>query len=495
MKPSRRLRPGPLTLLCAAVIGSWGGAAHAQSLLELYESARGYDASYLSAKLQYDASLASAEQGKAGMRPSANLSAGLSYTDQNLSANSSATAAQAAALQASNRGFQTQSLSASASQPLYRPANRAAYDQALQRAELAKVQLEAAEQELILRTSQAYFDVLAAQDNLTAVQAQRTAVAEQLAAAKRRFEVGTSTIVDTRQAQAAFDRIQAAQIQAENDLAVRRLALDQLVGRAGTRPLPLSTPVLLPAIEGDVNRWVQDAQTQHPSVRGAQTNLEIARLEVVRAQAGHKPTLDATASQSFSQTPNGTASSTVTKRASATVVGLSFNLPLFAGYATENRIKETRFRNPTPARCLASASTSSGVKVTLRIGFSLENPQYLQLFTHSFDKYNGANKRIVFPKFLRVSTLARSANSSSRMDPNIHSSKLSTALDLAKGNPSSGSPGVPLIRPENLSMGSWLKPSAILSPTPPQIPCGPLPLPVETPAPSPQDPPPPQSPC
>jgi outer membrane protein len=237
----------------------------------------------------------------------------------------------------------------------------------LQRAELAKAQLEAAEQELILRTSQAYFDVLAAQDNLTAVQAQRTAVAEQLAAAKRRFEVGTSTIVDTRQAQAAFDRIQAAQIQAENDLAVRRLALDQLVGRTGTRPLPLSTPVLLPAIEGDVNRWVQDAQAQHPSVRGAQTNLEIARLEVVRAQAGHKPTLDATASQNFSQTPSGTSSSTVTKRASATVVGLSFNLPLFAGYATENRIKETLALGDKASSDLESAKRT--VAQTTRAAF------------------------------------------------------------------------------------------------------------------------------
>ena len=367
MKPSRRLRPMPLALLCATLIASWGPAAQAQSLLELYESARGYDAGYLSAKLQFEASLASAEQGKAGMRPSANLSAGVTYTDQNLSANSSATAAQAAALQASNRGFQTQSLSASASQPLYRPANRAAYDQAVQRLELAKAQLEVAEQELILRTSQAYFDVLAAQDNLTAVQAQRTAVSEQLAAAKRRFEVGTSTIVDTRQAQAAFDRIQAAQIQAENDLQVRRLALDQLVGRAGTRPLPLSTPVLLPVIEGDVNRWVQDAQTQHPSVRGAQTNLEIARLEVVRAQAGHKPTLDATATQSFSQTPNGTASSTVTKRASATVVGLSFNLPLFAGYATENRIKETLALGEKASSDLESAKRT--VAQTTRAAF------------------------------------------------------------------------------------------------------------------------------
>jgi outer membrane protein len=357
----------PLALLCATLIASWGPAAQAQSLIELYESARGYDAGYLSAKLQFEASLASAEQGKAGMRPSANLSAGVTYTDQNLSANSSANATQAAALQASNRGFQTQSLSASASQPLYRPANRAAYDQAVQRLELAKAQLEVAEQELILRTSQAYFDVLAAQDNLTAVQAQRTAVSEQLAAAKRRFEVGTSTIVDTRQAQAAFDRIQAAQIQAENDLQVRRLALDQLVGRAGTRPLPLSTPVLLPVIEGDVNRWVQDAQTQHPSVRGAQTNLEIARLEVVRAQAGHKPTLDATATQSFSQTPNGTASSTVTKRASATVVGLSFNLPLFAGYATENRIKETLALGEKASSDLESAKRT--VAQTTRAAF------------------------------------------------------------------------------------------------------------------------------
>jgi outer membrane protein len=148
---------------------------------------------------------------------------------------------------------------------------------------------------------------------------------------------------------------------------VRRLALDQLVGRAGTRPLPLSTPVLLPAIEGDVNRWVQDAQTQHPSVRGAQTNLEIARLEVVRAQAGHKPTLDATASQSFSQTPSGTSSSTVTKRASATVVGLSFNLPLFAGYATENRIKETLALGDKASSDLESAKRT--VSQTTRAAF------------------------------------------------------------------------------------------------------------------------------
>ncbi len=317
-----------LSLGLSLWLGCWS-MGHAQSLVELYQAARDFDAAFQSARLQYEANLALAEQGKAVMRSTANLTAGLNYNQQD---------SNAAALR---RNYDTQTVTASASHPLYRPANQAAYDQALKRVDAAKAQLEVAEQELILRTSQTYFDVLAAQDNLLAVQAQRTAVAEQLASAKRRFEVGTATIVDTRQAQATFDRIEAARIQAENDLAVRRLALDQLVGRSGTQPLALATPVRLMLVEGDVNRWVEQAQTRHPNVRSAQTTLEIAELEVLRAQAGHKPTLDATASQTITHTPRGNASSGTVNRVSSTAIGLSFNLPLFAGYATQNRIKET----------------------------------------------------------------------------------------------------------------------------------------------------------
>ncbi len=316
-------------LLVGTAMMLGGSGACAQSLMELYEAARDYDAAFQSARLQYEANLARAEQGKAGMRTAANLSAGLSYTDQDGSPSSL------------KRQFETRTMTASASHPLYRPANQAAFDQAIKQVESAKAQLEVAEQELILRTSQAYFDVLGAQDNLLAVQAQRNAVSEQLASAKRRFEVGTATIVDTRQAQAAFDRIEASRIQAENDLAVKRLALDQLVGRTGTRPLSLAAPVRLAPVQGDVGRWVDEAQTAHPNVRSAKTNLDIAELEVLRAQAGHKPTLDATASQSLTETPRGNASSSAVKRGNSTTIGLSFNLPLFAGYATQNRIRET----------------------------------------------------------------------------------------------------------------------------------------------------------
>ena len=112
--------------------------------------------------------------------------------------------------------------------------------------EAAEAQLEAASQELVVRSAQAYFDVLAAQDSLAFVQAQKAAVSEQLASAKRNFEVGTATITDTREAQARFDQTVAQEIAADNELRVKRLALDQLVGQTGVAPRGLVLPVALP---------------------------------------------------------------------------------------------------------------------------------------------------------------------------------------------------------------------------------------------------------
>ena len=139
----------------------------------------------------------------------------------------------------------------------------------------------------MVRTAQAYFDVLAAQDTLTFVQAQKAAVAEQLAAAKRNFEVGTSTVTDSREAQAKYDLVLAQEIAASNDLRVKKLALDLLVGRTGASPKPLAAPVALPAVQpADPEPWVTEAQRQHPLVRQADKALEIAEIEIRKAQAG-----------------------------------------------------------------------------------------------------------------------------------------------------------------------------------------------------------------
>jgi len=319
----------PLTLAVGAALAL---PVRAQSLIELYDAARGYDAAYQSAKSQYEANLSRADQAKAGLLPSVNLSAGASTNRIDFQDPAGVP----------SRNFDNQSAAISATQPLYRSANYASYEQGQKQIELAQAQLQAAEQDLIVRVSQAYFDVLAAQDSLTFVQAQKAAVAEQLASAKRNFEVGTATITDTREAQARYDLVTAQEIAADNDLRVKKLALNQLVGKADTTPYPLAPAATLPPLlPEDVNAWVQQALDQHPTIRQARLAVEVATLETDKAKAGHKPTLDLTASYSVNRNVGGTAISSTDSRYSLGSVGVQFNMPLFAGFATQNRVKET----------------------------------------------------------------------------------------------------------------------------------------------------------
>ncbi|MES2949058.1 MAG: TolC family outer membrane protein [Pseudomonadota bacterium] len=320
-----KLRLLPLMLALGATLSF---SAQAQSLVELYTAARGYDATYQAAKSQFDATVAKADQAKALILPSAGLAVSGTSTNQEVPPNAA-------------RTYGTQTATVSASQPLYRPANWAGYEQGKKSVDLAKAQWDQADQDLIVRVSQAYFDVLAATDSLAFVKSQKTAVAEQLASAKRNFEVGTSTITDSREAQARFDLVTAQELAAENDLLVKSLALKQLVGQQNAQPKPLKAPVVLaPVVPADVNQWVDQSQANHPAVQQAGVGLEVARLETQKARAGHKPTLDLVGSYTAVNN-NGSSTSIGDSRANVATVGVNFNLPLFAGFSTQNRIKET----------------------------------------------------------------------------------------------------------------------------------------------------------
>ena len=324
-------RPLALTVLSLALGAALCAPAQAQSLLELVESARTYDTAWQSARAQLDAAGRRADQARAGLLPSAGLTAGLNRNNVELSRPA-----------VDNTGTQ-QTMGVQASQPLYRPANRITLQQGQRGVDVAQAQLDAATQDLLVRVSQAYFDVLAAQDTLTFVQAQKAAVSEQLASAKRNFEVGTTTVTDSREAQARYDLVIAQEIAAENDLRVKRLALDQLVGITGTTPKPLAQPVQLPSVQPDsVATWVDTARDQQPGVRQAAIALDIARLETKKAETGHLPTVDLQAGYNITRNPHGTITSPgVNSRTNSASVGVAFNLPLFAGYAVQNRVKET----------------------------------------------------------------------------------------------------------------------------------------------------------
>jgi outer membrane protein len=319
--PLARLLRSPLLLLLALA-----GGAHAQGLTTLYELARAYDATYLAARAQADAAEYKAAQAQALGLPtlSANVKGVATQIDLPRGASGD------------NNALQT---GLNGRMPLFNKANQATMEQAERSLVAAKAELEAAEQDRIIRVAQAYFDVLAANDNLQLAKTNKTYILEQLASAKRNFEVGTATITDTREAQSRADLAAAQEIAADNDLINKRIALAYLVGRRDINPLPLITPVVLPTIiPKNVEEWVTVADTVHPQVIRSRIALEVAKLEIQKAKAGELPTIDAVASLGANYATGDSIIPGTTRTGS---IGVELNWPLYTGGSVQNRIKET----------------------------------------------------------------------------------------------------------------------------------------------------------
>ena len=324
---SRTPRPLLRTWVAAAVLALCGtSGAQAQSLSELFVAARDHDANYLSAVANAKATRSRGKQAWAGVLPQVAFSA-----DKFVSKNQAVSNAPSI-----NSDSQTLSLK----QPLYQMGSYYGVLQGEEAIYVSLSQLQTAEQDLVIRITQAYFDVLSASDSVGVVQAQKQAVTEQLAAAKRNFEVGTSTITDSREAQARFDLVVAQEIAAQNDLRVKRLALEQLVGINDVQPKALKVPVALPDLSTmDLDFWLSQAQANNAQLQQAHSAQKIASLESKKAMSNHLPTLDLVAQQRRSYGFNAASSSY--SDSDNTSIGLQLNWPLFAGFAHHNRIRET----------------------------------------------------------------------------------------------------------------------------------------------------------
>ncbi|MBN8502937.1 MAG: TolC family outer membrane protein [Burkholderiales bacterium] len=335
----------PRTLQASVLVftlSALAGAAQAQSLNELYEAARAYDASYLAARSTAETAQYRLTQAQALRKPTLGLGLSADHAQVDPPAVFQTNPATGARVQVAGDRVGSTTLKAglSGSYSLYNRANGVTISQAERGVEVSRAELEVAEQDLMVRVAQAYFDVLAAREALATAQAAKKATAEQLASAKRNFEVGTATITDTREAQARFDRGVATELAAENDLRVKRVTLDTLVGRSGVEPKPLAQPVALPAVlPASVEPWLQQADENHPQIRRARLGLEVAQLEIDKARAATGPTLDATGTLG-GQDASGRGASAKGFTGSATV-GLQFKMPLYTGGATDARIKET----------------------------------------------------------------------------------------------------------------------------------------------------------
>ena len=325
--------------------------AQAQSLLDLFDAAQRHDASYQSAQAQYLASRAKTDQVLAGLLPNVSLQGNSTRTQAIAAANVPGNP-----LAAFNRYFTTPNFVLTVAQPLYRPANLLQYEQSKLQFAQAVQQLVLSEQDLMVRVSQAYFDVLASQDSLNVVLAQKQAVTEQLASAKRNFEVGTATITDTREAEARFDLTRSQEIAARNDLSVKQLALETVTGLVGAKPHPLAIQAALPSlVPTHLDELVQQAQQAHPNIKTAELALNVAKMEIDRAKAVHLPTLDLIASQTNQYNDGGSQLTNSNYWLHVTSVGVQLNVPIFAGFALDNRVRETVALNEKAEQDLQAA--------------------------------------------------------------------------------------------------------------------------------------------
>lgn len=217
--------------------------------------------------------------------------------------------------------------------------------QAKKRAEQAELGYKGELQSLVVRASEAYFNVLSAQDGVQLAQSELESIGKQLEQTKQRFNVGLIAITDVHEAQARYDQAQANMISAQNTLDNANESLRQITGdyynsisRLKT-DLPLTSPE--PASADD---WVKVAQENNLSLLAQRLAVEIARDEVKRQRAGHYPTLDLNASYSDNDSDGDTTTTNINTGVvtesgfengrETKSIGLTLSVPIFSGFRT-----------------------------------------------------------------------------------------------------------------------------------------------------------------
>jgi len=348
--------------------------AQAADLLQVYQQAQANDATFASARNSLTAGQERITQGRSLLLPTVTL------TGQNLRNYGDRTPGNIGAIDVVdgqlveitkvNQDNHNNSYTLQLTQPLFRWANYQQYEQSKLSQAQAEAQFAAAQQDLILRVAQAYFDVLTAQDNLTATQAQKSATTEQLASAKRNFEVGTQTITDTHEAQAAYDLVVAQEFAAINDLEVKRNALRQIIGQAPGDLAGLRTGVAIaPPEPASIDPWISAAEGQNYTVTVQELAVEIAKRQISLQRAGHLPTLDLVAQKQRNSFNN------IQGTTKNNAIGVQWSVPIFNGFAVTSRVREAialeeKARNDLEASKRAAAQNARTAFLGVNTGLS-----------------------------------------------------------------------------------------------------------------------------
>ncbi len=321
------MRAKPLAVTASALFSAYMfvSQAYALDLQQAYQAALGNDASFTSVRAAYAAGLERLPQARAGLLPDIDATGTISRVSTE----------RLPGVRITNEVYGLQLV-----QPLFRWANWQTYEQAKLQVAVSESQLEQGRQDLIIRVSQAYFDVLAAQDTVAFIGAQKIAISEQLESAKRNFEIGTATITDTHEAQARFDLAQAQEIAAQADLDIKLSALQQIIGAQNGPLAELPASVQIPAPQpAQLDTWSDQARGNNLAVVQAGLAAEIAQRTIEIAKSGHYPTVDLTAGLSRNKGLVG--QSVVNEPYMTRTVGIQVSVPIFSGLGTSAKVNES----------------------------------------------------------------------------------------------------------------------------------------------------------
>ena len=298
--------------------------AHAEvaTLFQVFERAQEGDSEFLAAGAANRAAQELRPQARAGLLPIASLRFDANWNERR-----------------QTRDFGTYGVVLSIEQPIYRLDRRIALEQADSRIARADALYAAAHQDLMVRVSQRYFDVLEAEDELSFAQATLEAFEQQLMQSRQRFEVGLTAITDVEEAKAGFDLARADRIAAENALDTAREALRETSGEYHEDLAPLGEMPLVTPEPADVDEWTKTALAQNLRLLAAGHDAKTARREIERVRAGHSPTLDAVGSYRRNDTTSGGVGLTASSS-----IGLRLDFPLYTGGSVLSRTRESRHR-------------------------------------------------------------------------------------------------------------------------------------------------------
>ncbi len=296
--------------------------SYADDLLTIYNQAIDYDAQYQAAELDYESTIEVRTQSNAAFLPQIGATATLSKFDINNDSDDS---------------YNGANFTLSLSQSIYNRSNQIAAKQADLSITQAQAELASAREDLILRSAEAYFGVLAAQDNLQFASSEKKAIEQQLEQAERRFEVGLIAVTDVKEAQAAYDLSVAEEIAANNTLLNTKEALRVMTGQQdqNLQPLGQKTPLISPK-PASSEKWVETTEISNLSLRIAEIAAEIANQQVNSVRADHFPTLDAGVNYSKSSQEGGI------RKSEIGVIQLQLDVPLYSGGLVSSKTRQAK---------------------------------------------------------------------------------------------------------------------------------------------------------